>query len=135
MYDIIGQHEEVEYESFSFFTIGDLLEVLDSNPDIRVKFYGSGYSIGDLHSWRGVYSLPAISYSQNTIDKTASDFSQEIKQSLQETHYCGWKGGDYNYDKDMEFYVSEEGNSEEYKVVKAAVENDELVLYTKLSPY
>lgn len=133
MYDIIGSG--VTYEKRpEFMTIGNLLELCLDNPDKTFRFAGTDYTVGYLHSWRGSYDLPAISYEEGTY--TGADIAQCLLQSLTQTHH-GYKGGKYKYTRGEEFYVSEQGCFEEYKVCGYEIDEsiEEVILLTKLDPY
>ncbi len=131
-YDTIDGNYRSEDWYINFFTIGNLIGICRQHPDKVVHFLGTNRSPGELHSWRGSYDLPAISTSWE--DKTGEIIAEELTAALKEVHW-GWKGGQYHYNQDDEFYIAESGNSSEYKVVKAELEDDILVLYTKLDPY
>jgi len=131
-YDIIGGGNLNTYETPSFMTIGELIHVCNHNPTLVVKFLETDYTVSSLSSWRGSYDLPSISYESGA--KTGKQVAAEIKAELKETHY-GYKGGQYKYTANQEFYVANCGSSSEIKVVKAEVEEGVLVLYTKLDPY
>lgn len=131
-YDTIDGGYESDDQYVEFFTIKDLIDVCKQHPNNVVHFLGTDRSPGELGSWRGSYDLPAISTTWD--EKTGSVIAEELTAALKETHW-GWKGGEYCYHEDQEFYIAESGSSAEYKVVKAELENDVLVLYTKLDPY
>jgi hypothetical protein len=128
-YDVIGGGQ---LDDYNFMTIGELIEVCKKHPSNVVKFLGTGYTVDKLSSWRGSYDTPSVSYTVE--DKTGLEIANELTDSLKQVH-CGYKGGDYRYTKGEEFYVAQYGSSAEYKVVSATLEDDILVLYTKLDPY
>ena len=130
-YDIIGGGS-VDADNVKFFTIGNLIELCLEHLDKTFRLIGTDYTVGDLHSWRGVYSLPAISYGDG--DKTGEQIAHSLIASLKVPH-CGWKGGDYTYTRNNEFYVSEVGRAEDYKVCGYKAYEGEVVLLTKLDPY
>lgn len=132
MYDVINGG--TSYVGNSYFTIGELIALLNCHKNKRVKFLETDYTIGKLCSWRGSYDLPSISYEHDREGKLASVAAEELEQALSHIHH-GWKGGEYRYSRGEEFYVAERGTSQEYKVVKAEVEGNTLVLYTKIAPY
>lgn len=136
-YDIVnGGYYDNEYEEIKFFTIGDLIDVCNRNPEKVVRFLGTVLSIGELCSWRGSYDIPCITPEYE--DKTGKQIAEELEKALKEIH-VGYKGGNNKYYPEDEFYVASYGSAAEYKVVKAELEEiygDEiLVLYTKLDPY
>lgn len=131
-YDIIDNNSEDFYETPEFFTIGQLIDVCKKHPENIVCFLSTELSPGELCSWRGSYDLPAITTSRYA--KKGSVIAEELTAALKEKHH-GWKGGEYYYNEDQEFYIADSGSSAEYKVVKAELEEDILVLYTKLDPY
>ena len=134
-YDIINLGGSIsDDESVEFFTIGDLIEACENHPHFPVIFLGTSRTVGDLGSWRGSYDLPSIEPTRTSTPRKGGEIADTLRKQLTETHY-GWKGGEYRYYGDDEFYVAPSGSSDEYKVVKAAVEDGTLTLYTKLDPY
>lgn len=127
-YDIIGNGRVGD----DFFTIGKLIRVLNEHASLPVKFIGTDYTVGSLVSWRGSYDIPSITYEHG--GRLAGDIAQQIESELNEEH-LGYKGGEYRYFDTDEFYVASYGGSEEYKVISAYVEDDVLILVTKLDPY
>lgn len=132
MYDIINGGKS--YQSLDYFTIGALIALLNYHKNKHVKFLETDLTIGKLCSWRGSYDIPCITYEYSYEGKLASVIAAQLEESLERVHH-GWKGGEYRYSRDDEFYVAERGTSQEYKVVKAEIEEGVLVLYTKIAPY
>ena len=132
MYDIINGG--TSYESTDYLTLGELIALLNDHPNRHVKFLETDLTIGKLCSWRGSYDIPSLTYEYSYQGKLASVITTELEYALTHEH-IGWKGGEYHYTRDDEFYVSERGTSQEYKVVKAEIEHEVLVLYTKIAPY
>lgn len=132
MYDIINGGQS--YAATNYFTLGDLIDLLNDHPNRRVKFLETDLTIGKLCSWRGSYDLPSVTYEYSYEGKLASVIVADLERDLLCVHH-GWKGGEYWYSRDDEFYVAERGTSREYKVVKAEIEDEVLVLYTKIAPY
>lgn len=130
-YDIIGG-DTVEMDEIKFFTIGNLIELCLEHLDKTFRFVGTDYTVGYLHSWRGSYDLPAISYELGA--NTGNQIAECLLQSLT-MHHCGWKSGEYKYTRNDEFYVAEKGRSDEYKVCGYEVNENEITLLTKLDPY
>lgn len=120
-------------DTFSFMTIGELISLAQEHPEKYFRFFGTSYTVGELHSWRGSYDLPAISY-ENTELRTGKDIACSLGNELDNMH-CGWKGGKYYYCPEDEFYVASRGSSAEYKVVSFTVTGEEVVLNTKTDPY
>lgn len=130
-YDIIGG-AIMDEEDIKFFTIGNLIELCLEHLDKPFRFLGTDYTVGDLHSWRGSYDLPAISYENG--NKVGSVIAQRLVMSLADVHY-GWKGGEYMYTRNNEFYVAKQRDSDEYKVCGYEIKEGEVILLTKLDPY
>lgn len=133
MWDVIDGSSDYEEEDYKFFTIGDLIKVCEENPSLPVYFVGTEASPGELGSWRGSYDLPSIDPVYNA-NYTGREVADNLKRGLEETHY-GYKGGEYKYEEDDQFYVAEHGLSSEFKVVKAEVGDRELILFTKIDRY
>lgn len=130
MYDIINGGVEESYQRS--FTIGDLLTELENSNANSVRFIGTHYTVGVLHSWRGSYNIPALEYEIGY--KSPQQVAEEIRAGLNQTH-CGWKGGTYIYFEDDTFYVAQQGNSSEYQVIDVKTEQGILYLCTKIVPY
>ena len=129
-YDIItGDTYE---ERPKFFTIGNLIELCLEHPEKTFRFLETDFTVGYLHSWRGSYDLPAISYEEGA--EYGMDVADCLMAALSQTHH-GWKGGEYKYNRKEEFYVSKEGSCTEYKVCGYKTEGNEVILLTKLDPY
>lgn len=132
-YDIIADGRSYDDEKQpKFFTIGNLIELCLEHKNKTFRFVETDYTVGFLHSWRGSYDLPAISYADGA--DTGNDIAECLLQSLKKFHH-GWKGGEYKYTCNDEFYVSERGRSYEYKVCGYEVKEGEVVLLTKIDPY
>ena len=129
-YDIIG--DGTYEERPKFFTIGNLIDLCLEHPEKTFRFLETDFTVGYLHSWRGSYDLPAISYREGA--DTGAEIAQCLLHSLTQTHH-GWKGGEYKYNRNEEFYVSENGRCLEYKICGYKTEGNEVVLLTKLEPY
>lgn len=132
MYDIINGGQS--YQANSYFTLGELIDLLKDHPNRHVKFLETSYTIGKLCSWRGSYDIPSVTYTYSYDGELASVIAEGLEYALTHEH-TGWKGGEYRFSKEDEFYVSEKGTSQEYKIVKAEIEEEILVLYTKIAPY
>lgn len=132
MYDIINGG--TSYESTDCLTLGELIALLNDHPNRHVKFLETDLTIGKLCSWRGSYDIPSVTHEYSYEGKLASVIAAELEEALTQVHH-GWKGGEYRYSKDDEFYVAERGTSQEYKIVKAEIEDEVLVLYTMISHY
>ena len=131
VYDIVGCEHRYG-DNYSFYTIGNLIDLCLSHPEKTFRFVGTNYTVGYLHSWRGRYALAAISYED--AQKTGKQIAKELTEALKEVHR-GWKGGEYRYAHSDQFYISEEGRCSEHKVIGYEVEDNEVILLTKLDPY
>lgn len=132
MYDIING--DTSFQPESYFTLGELIDLLSDHPNRYVKFLETDLTVGHLCSWRGSYDIPSVTYEHSSKGKLANTICAELAYALTQAHH-GWKGGEYRYTRDEEFYVSEKGTSQEYKIVKAEIEDEVLILYTKIAPY
>ncbi len=137
-YDIIYGETLEEDENFTFMTIQDLINFCYLNGDKKILFVGTDYSVGDLGSWLGNYSFPAIEPSLEC--HFGSEIAKRLEKQLEEIHYA-YKDGEYKYKKNEEFYVAKYGYSSEYKVLKEHSFyqmnefQDTAILYTKIDPY
>lgn len=132
-YDVLpGGNAYYEDESESPWTLGDLLKELENSTANSVRFIGTDYTVGSLHSWRGSYDIPALDYECDY--KSPQEIAAELKESMQQVHH-GYKGGEYRYYEGDEFYVAHRGSSSEHKVVSCKTEGGVLYLCTKIVPY
>lgn len=116
-----------------FYTFNNLLALCHQYPDYRFKFIDTDYSVDTIISWRGSYCLPAILASDNV--KTGSEIADMIYREIEEVHY-GYKGGEYYYSLDDEFYVVTcTSISSEHAVNGFKVEGDTVWLITNINSY
>ena len=129
-YDIIGG--DTLGSDTEFYTIQMLVDLAVQHPDKEFIFLGTDYAPKSLSSWRGSYSLPAITYTLGTVN--GDMLSNNLLDGLERTHE-GYKGGDYKYESYEEFYVSQEHNTDMYKVVGYEVTGNTVTLLTKIDEY
>ena len=129
-YDIIGGN--TKSEKVHFYRIFDLIELAGNYKKHNFRFLDTDYSPKEIISWRGSYCLPAIEYCSDSIN--GKQLAKVLKEGLSSVH-IGYKGGDYRYDEDDEFYVSMYGNSDEYKVVGYENKDNEIILLTRIDKY
>lgn len=133
------QYDSLNYNSYedeiTFYTIQMLIDLCNKYPEHTFKFFDTDYTVSDLHSWRGSYDLPAISYeSGNELGKV---IAERLKEQLQKEHW-GYKGGKYKFFSHEEFYVSVQGSAQEFKLVGFEVDRyneNTIILLTKISKY
>lgn len=130
-YDIIGGGSD-DYDYQESFTIGRLLDELDSSTANSVRLIGTEYTLGNLMSWRGSYDIPAFDYVVEY--KSPQELADQIRDELKDIH-TGYKGGDYKYSRSDTFYISAYGSAGEYQVVDVKTEQSILYLCTKIVPY
>lgn len=117
-----------------WFTLGDLISLCKSFPKHKFFFAGTLCSPGQLQSWRGSYDIPSVSFVEEEEGKTGKQIAKELEVSLKKIHH-GYKGGEYKYHEENEFYISQYGRCEEFKIFHYETTNNEVILYTKLDPY
>ena len=127
-YHVIGQ----EQPRHCFYTIGDLVSLAGEHKAKRFIFIGTELSPQELSSWRGSYELPAITYSSEPI--TGGTLCSNLTKGLKESHEA-YKGGDYRYTDNEEFYVANYGNSSQYKVIGYEITEDTVTLLTRIDRY
>lgn len=117
-------------------TIGDIMERLSAFPDTaRVVFdfdiYGVAPKYG--HSWRGVYSEPAIGYGYG--DCRISRLREELNRLVSE-EFHGWKGGTYRFTADQILRVDNTGECRGISIVgvrrKESLDRDGVVAVTAI---
>jgi len=129
-YHIIGG--DTKEEAVHFYRIFDLIELALCYKKHNFRFLGTDYSPKEITSWRGSYSIPAIEYCDEKIN--GKDLAKILKKGLSSVH-TGYKGGDYQYTDDEEFYVAKYGCSEEYKVIGYENKDSEIILLTRIDRY
>ena len=129
-YDIIGG--DTKSEKVHFYRIFDLIELAKSYKKHNFRFLETDYSPKEITSWRGAYDIPAIDYCTDKI--SGNELAKVLKTGLSVSHE-GYKGGDYSYDDDEEFYVASYGCSEMYKVVGYENKGNEIILLTRIDNY
>lgn len=131
-YDCIDGSTICEEEEIEFFSIQKLIDLANNFKECEFYFVGTNYSVGSLCSWRGSYDTPAITPVLEV--KKGKQIAKELEEALKKTHH-GYKGGQYKYMGEYEFYVADWGSSREHKVVDYSVEKGKVTLLTKLDPY
>tara|TARA_R110002049_G_scaffold285269_1_gene466107 strand:+ start:1121 stop:1516 length:396 start_codon:yes stop_codon:yes gene_type:complete len=129
-YDIIGG--DTKSEKVHFYRIFDLIELAENYKKHNFRFLETDYSPKGIISWRGSYDTPAIDYCTDKI--SGKELAKVLKKGLSIAH-TGYKGGDYRYGDDEEFYVASYGRSEEHKVVGYENKDNEIILLTRIDPY
>ena len=129
-YDIIGGN--TKSEKVHFYRIFDLIELANNYKKHNFRFLETDYSPKEITSWRGSYGIPAIDYCTDKIN--GKELAKVLKKGLSSVH-TGYKGGDYRYNDDDEFYIAQYGRSEEYKVVGYENRDNEIILLTRIDTY
>lgn len=125
-------------EDYLFYTLGDIIDVCDAHPDLEVYFVGTSYTVGDLHSWRGSYSFPALDYERTEVKdsyKTGRQIAETLREQLKQIHY-GYKGGEYTFREYDVPYIAEYGScGHEISICSHEVNGNFLVLNTAKNTY
>ena len=129
-YHIIGG--DTKEEKIHFYRLCDLIELAENYKRHNFRFLDTDYSPKEIISWRGSYCLPAIEYCDDKIN--GKQLAKVLKKGLSSIH-VGYKGGDYRYDDDEEFYIANYGRSDEYKVVGYENKDNEIILLTRIDRY
>lgn len=123
---------EQKYREKQSFSIGELITLCNKYPSKYFRFIGTPATVGDIHSWRGSYDIPAISH--NTGKRNGAEIAKRLVSQLNLEHH-GWKGGTYCYNLDDIFYLAHQGTSSDHQVVGYEVTENDVVLITKIVPY
>lgn len=129
---IVGQYKSEESVKPIFFTFEDLLNLCESYPEHIFKFEGTDYTPKSIQSWRGRYDLASMDY--DTEDRYGKEIAKIIKEGLGKIH-TAWKGGEYQYYLDDEFYISIFGRCEEHKIYDYKVYDNFVELITDYAEY
>ena len=116
----------------NFLTFAEVVAICTQYPNKYFRFEDTEYYPLSIKSWRGSYCLPSMDYSCTPVN--GKDLSELILKEIDEVHEA-WKGGEYTYDLDDEFYISEFGRCEEHKIVGYRNVGHEIILLTELDPY
>ena len=110
-------------------TLGKLIEVLEQVPEeIPVRFVGGG-SPDRIDSYRGYYSDLAISV-QYEREVSVKVFLSALRTALN-THFEGYKGGQYLMDADTPLWCSEWGEASNKAIIDVSVTDDHVALWLK----
>lgn len=131
IYDIIDGYGQTE-DTTTFFTLRDLMDILENYKEKNVKFVGTEKSIGELISWRGSYDIPCLTPINEV--KSAADILQMLKENVN-TFMYGYKGGEYMMHENSEFYISSYGMNYCYKMCGWEIENNDFIILTKIDEY
>lgn len=131
IYDCLNG-ETVGEEEIDPNTINDLLDMCDRFPEHIFHFVGTELSPDTLHSWRGSYYIPAIGYSESY--RVGKDIARDLRNDLKKVHY-GYKGGEYRYTEQESFYVANYGRASEFVVVSYTIEENFVIMNTKILAY
>jgi len=129
-YHIIGG--DTQEASYHFYTIQKLIDLAKEHKAKRFVFLGTEYAPKELSSWRGSYDLAAITYDTEIV--TGNLLAKNLSRGLKEVH-TAYKGGDYRYYPEDEFYIANYGSASEYKVVGHEVKNETVTLLTRIDRY
>lgn len=129
-YTIFGETHPTETRVF--MTLNDLLNLSKQYPEHKFKLIGTDLSILEVVSWRGSYDIPSICPSHKL--HTGQEIADELESKIGSIMY-GYKGGEYIIYGDDEFYVSNWGSRDEYKIFHYEVEADSVILYTDIDEH
>lgn len=116
-----------------FYTLQNLLDLCFQYPQHEFKFVDTNYSPNVLISWRGSYSTPAILVDECV--KTGAEIVDFLNEQIEHVHH-GYKGGEYKYFFDDEFYVVTcDSNSNEHAVNGYKIEDGVVWLITNINTY
>lgn len=115
-----------------FFTLLDLYNLAKKYPKHNFTLIDTLYSLDEVKSWRGSYEIPSMTPTDEK--RTGADIAKEI-QDKEGKFMRGYKGGEYYIDVNDEFYISQWGACEEYKISGFEVREKEVILITNLDEY
>lgn len=128
----VGQDKPDNEDYKLFFTFEDLLNLCKKYPKHLFEFQGTDYSPKSIKSWRGSYDLASMDYDSEV--RYGKDIAKIIKDGLDKVH-TAWKGGEYKYYSDDEFYISIFGRCEEHKIYDYKVFENHVELLTDYDEY
>jgi hypothetical protein len=129
---IVGIEKNVDEGKLGFYTFQDLVDVCGKYPEKLFRFKETDYYPNSIESWRGVYSLASMDYTNTP--KTGDEVANTILTEIEQEH-TAWKGGEYSYSLNDDFYISEFGRCEEHKIYGYEVNETEVILLTEYDPY
>lgn len=102
-------------------------------PQHEFKFIGTQLYPNSIISWRGSYDIPALLAGYDP--KIGAEISDFIYRQIEKIH-TGYKGGEYGYALDDEFYVVTCPSSSAHHAVNGYKVNDGVVwLITNIKEY
>jgi hypothetical protein len=87
-----------------------------------------------IASWRGVYSLPALGWSDTAPIPTVAELLTELRRGLSDT-FSGWKGGDYTYGHGDELRVDNPGEAGDTGIAGVLVRDHDVIIQTGFLPW
>lgn len=117
---------------YKFFTLLDLYNLAKKYPEHKFTLIDTLYSLDEVKSWRGSYEIPSMTPTLE--ERTGADIAKEI-QDKEGKLMRGYKGGEFYIGVDDEFYISQWGACEEYKISGYMVREKEVILITNLDEY
>ena len=110
-------------------TLGELIDALNScPPQLIVRVDRGGYPCSP-RSYRGYYSDLAFETTQ--VARAVEQVRQDCTHALGNT-YEGYKGGDFVMEGDTPLWVSDYGRASGVAIVKVRIEDDQVILQTKI---
>lgn len=117
-------------------TIGEVIDALETaGPAVRVVFDFGGVVPSTVESWRGIYAEAALGfaggdYSSNA-NPTAAGLLEVLRAAIERGNvFDGWKGGEYQYDRDTPLHVDNRGCYTNTELTRVEVGEFEVMLHT-----
>ena len=116
-------------------TLGKLIDILEAaGPDRDIRFSFCRKGVVDIRSWRGDYSMLALSHTESTLPHGPTRLN--IRQLLEKCRDLvgrsvqGYKGGDYQMHRDTPIWVDDWGRFTETAVMNVEVTDFSVILHT-----
>lgn len=108
--------------------LGELIELLETQPAERPVRYSDGSIPGRFASWRGVYAQLTLAPTGTRV--TAGDLLDRARNADGGT-FKGRKGGDYRMGRDSPVWADSEGDCDYWAITGWSVAADEALLLTR----
>lgn len=136
----VATHRSEQLKTSPIMTVGEAIAILENSEleytnhedkvsDKHVRFDFGYMRPEGLSSWRGIYAELAIGYSEESVEVTAKEFLEELKESVGKS-YTGYKGGDFVMGKATPLHVDNYGHCTDTALVAIEVRQFDVLLRT-----
>ena len=117
-------------------TIGEVIDALKTaDPKHCVTFAFAGCVPTTVNSWRGIYAEAALGYEAGDYgakEVIVKELLERLEQAIApDAEFCGWKGGDYRYNRDTPLHIDNPGRCTHTELTRVEVGEWDVTLHTE----